>query len=176
MFGQAARSSGMYVAEQANFQRNSFVEDVVREAAQLHCLAIGDSDVINQAGTVADAVGTAVLNGLPDRFFSKALACVNGDIEILALNVVERVDMLFGRKPPSSPARSKPTTPRSRKSTASSAISSETSILRMAHMINPGEIPNSFWPALQPFQNRGDHLLMGQSRTGMKDRSEAGLE
>src|SRR5258708_39019066 len=99
MFGQTARSSGMYVAEQANFQRNSFIEDVLREAAQPYCFAIGDSDIINQTSAVADAVGTAILNGLPDRFFSKALAGANGDIEILSLNVVERVDMLFGRQP-----------------------------------------------------------------------------
>src|SRR5580704_3230430 len=39
----------------------------------------------------------AVLNGLPDGFFSESFAGVNGDVEILALDVVKRVDVFFGR-------------------------------------------------------------------------------
>src|SRR5260370_12936909 len=173
MFGQAARSSGMYVAEQANFQWNSFVEDVLREAAQLHCFAIGDSDVINQTSDVADAVGPAVLNGLPNRFFSKALAGVNGDIEILALNVVERVYVLLWRKPALFAGEIET------HNAALAKINREFSHLQrdvhIAHRAHDQARQNSEIPLapLQPFQNSVDHLLMGKPLTRMKDRSEA---
>src|SRR5207245_3107139 len=48
---------------------------------------------------VPDAVRSAVLNGLPNRFFSKPLAGMNGDVEILPLNIVESFHVLLGRKP-----------------------------------------------------------------------------
>ena len=99
MFGQAAGGACLHVAEQANFERNSFVENVLREVAQFHYFAVfGDRDVVDEARAVADAVCAAVLDGLPDGFFSKTFAGVNRDAEILALNVVKSVDVFFGRK------------------------------------------------------------------------------
>src|SRR4029077_15123970 len=47
MLGQAARSTSMDVAEQANLQRNPFVENVLREVTQFHCLAVRDGNVID---------------------------------------------------------------------------------------------------------------------------------
>src|SRR5882762_3253525 len=47
MRGQAACSPGMDVAEQANLQRNPFVENVLREVAQFHGLAVRDGNVID---------------------------------------------------------------------------------------------------------------------------------
>src|SRR5205823_13785807 len=44
MFGQAARSPRMDVAEKANLQRNSLVENVLPEVAQFHCLAVCDGN------------------------------------------------------------------------------------------------------------------------------------
>src|SRR5467141_2258068 len=40
MLGQAACSPRMDVAEEANLQRNPFVENVLREVAQFHCLSV----------------------------------------------------------------------------------------------------------------------------------------
>src|SRR5580693_4169365 len=98
MLGEAARGAGLHVAEQADFQRNSFVENVLRDVAQFDDFAVfGDGDVVDEAGAVADAVRAAVLNGLPDRFFSVTFAGVNGDAEILALNVVKSFDVFFWR-------------------------------------------------------------------------------
>src|SRR6202011_6298998 len=97
MLGQAACGPGMDVAEQANLQRNPFVENVLGEVAQFHCFAVRDGNVIDQACPVSDAVCSAVLNGLPNRFLSKALASVNSDVEILSLNIVKSVHVLFGR-------------------------------------------------------------------------------
>src|ERR1700751_3307947 len=44
---------------------------------------------------MSDSVGTAILNRLPDRFLAEPLARVNGDVEILALNIVKRVHVLL---------------------------------------------------------------------------------
>ena len=47
--------------------------------------------------SLSNAVRAAILNGLPDGLFSVAFACMDGDVEILALNVVESIDVFFGR-------------------------------------------------------------------------------
>jgi hypothetical protein len=98
MLGEAAGCASLDVAEQADFERDSFVENVLGEVAQLYNFAVfGDGDVFDEAGAVADAVGAAILDGLPDGLFAKAFACVNGDVEILPLDVMESVDMFLGR-------------------------------------------------------------------------------
>ena len=97
MLGEAARGTGVDVADQADFQRNSFVEDVLGEVPQFHHLSIGDGDVFDQTRTVSDPVRSAILNGLPDRFLAEAFAGMNGDIEILALDIVKRFDVFLGR-------------------------------------------------------------------------------
>src|SRR5580693_1457994 len=98
MLGQTARGSCLYVAEQANLQRNPFIQDILREVSQFHHLAVlRDRNVIDEPRSMPDAVRATVLNGLPNRFFSIPRAGVNGDVEILPLNVMKSVDMLFGR-------------------------------------------------------------------------------
>ena len=42
----------------------------------------------------------AILNGLPDRLFPVPLSGVNRDIEILTLNIVKSVNVLFRRVAP----------------------------------------------------------------------------
>ena len=46
---------------------------------------------------MTDAVRPAILDGLPDGFLPVALTGVDGNIEILALDVMERVHMFLGR-------------------------------------------------------------------------------
>src|SRR4029077_15214642 len=98
MLGQAACSSRVNVAEQANLKRNSFVENVLREVAQFHDFAVGNGNIINQSRTMPNAVRSAILDCLPNRFLSEPLAGVNRNIEILPLNIMKRVHMFFGRK------------------------------------------------------------------------------
>jgi hypothetical protein len=143
MLFEAAGRAGVDVADEANLEGGALVENILGDVAKFDGFAVDDGNVIDESGAVANAVRAAVLDGLPNRLFAESFASVNGDIEILALNVVEGVDVLLGGKPPSSPARLKPTTPRWRKSTASSAISSDTSILRMAQISKPEEMPKS---------------------------------
>src|SRR5580658_1686357 len=97
MFGQAGSGSGMDVADQAHLQRNSLVENVLREVTQFHCSPVRNSDVFNQARPVPDAMRSTILNGLPNRFLAIALAGMNRDIEIHSLNVVKSVHMLLRR-------------------------------------------------------------------------------
>src|ERR1700730_14902174 len=87
----------MDVADEANLQRNALVENVLRQVAQFHSPAVHNGDVVDQSRSVSDPMRPAVLNCLPDRFLAIAFAGVNRDIEILALNIVKSVNMLFGR-------------------------------------------------------------------------------
>src|SRR5258708_26413198 len=87
----------MDVADEANLQRNALVENVLSQIAQLHCPAVHDRDVVDQARSVSDPMRPAVLNCLPDRFLAIAFAGVNRNIEILPLNVMESVNVLLGR-------------------------------------------------------------------------------
>src|SRR6266436_5515083 len=87
----------MDVADEANLQRNALVENVLCQIAQLHSPTVHDRDVVDQARSMADPMRPAILNRLPDRFLAIAFAGVNRNIEILPLNVVKRVNVLFGR-------------------------------------------------------------------------------
>ena len=91
-----------------------------------------DGDVVDDAHAVAEPVGTAPLDGLPDRRQPERLSRVDGEVGVLALEVLERVEVTRGRKPASAPAMSKPATPLSRHATDSSAISRERAWWRMA--------------------------------------------
>ena len=64
--------------------------------AQLHPLPVRHRDVVNQPRPMPDAVRPAILDGLPDGFLPVALAGVDGNIEILALDVMEGVHMFLG--------------------------------------------------------------------------------
>src|ERR1700680_2183012 len=97
MFRQRARGPGVDIADETDFQWDSLVQDVLREVAQFNRLPVGHGDVINEPGSVPDAVRAAILDALPDGFFSQAFAGMNGDVEILALNIVEGLDVLLGR-------------------------------------------------------------------------------
>src|SRR6266478_761700 len=87
----------MDVADEANLQRNALVENVLRQIAQLHGPAVHNRDVVDQARSVSDPMRPAVLNRLPNRFLAVALTRVNRNIEILPLNVVKSVHVLFRR-------------------------------------------------------------------------------
>src|SRR6202140_3249125 len=89
----------MDVADEANLQRNAFVGNVLSQIAQLHGPPLDGRDVVDQPRSVSDPMRPAVLNCLPDRFLAVAFAGVNRNIEILPLNVVKSVNVLFGRIP-----------------------------------------------------------------------------
>ena len=61
------------------------------------------------------------------------------------------------------------TTPRARKSTASSAISSDSSDPH-GKIISPDAIPGNLYDPFQAPQDRRNNLLMGESHLVVKDR------
>ena len=79
----------------------------------------------------------------------------------------------FGGNPPSSPARSNPTTPRSRKSTASSAISCRQ--LHVPHGADDQAVldPELVLSALETLQHGVHHIVPMQALAGMEDRGKA---
>ena len=99
---------------------------------------------------MADAVRAAPLDRLPDALLAEGLAGMDGDVEVLPLDVVERIDMLLGRDTALLAGEVEPHDAPLRKSTASSAISSERFMFRMAQMIRPNSTPKSFFPRSRP--------------------------
>ena len=96
-------------------------------------LAVGSAvDVVDDPHAVAEPLGAAALQRLPDRRQPEAFAGVDRDVEVLPLHVLEGVEVTVGGLPASAPAMSKPTTPSSRWRTASSAISSDRAAVRIA--------------------------------------------
>src|SRR5438046_1022100 len=176
MFQQAGRGAGVHIADEADLQRDTFIENVLCQIAQLHRLALRNGYIVDQAGAMADAMRSTVLNGLPDGLFSVAFACMDGDVEILALNVVESIDVFFGRVAAFFTGKIE---------THYAALPEIDGELRhlqrhihVAHSADnqSGRHPEVFTAPLQSLQYSRDHLLMGQSLTGMKYRRETGFK
>ena len=58
---------------------------------------VADGDVVDDAYAVPEAVGAAPLEGLPDRRRAEGLAGVDGEVRVLALEVLEGVEVAGGR-------------------------------------------------------------------------------
>ena len=101
-------------------------------------------DVFGDAHTVAEAQRVAVDERAADALEPVGLARVHGRREAVALQQVERLALGAAGNPASGPAMSKPTTPRSRWRSASSAISVPRSRWRIALTSWPTRMP---WPA-----------------------------
>src|SRR5580700_3748174 len=121
-------------------------------------------------------MSAAVLNGLPDGFLAKTFARVNGNVEILPLNVVKRVHMLLRRISALFTGQVK-----SHDSTLTKIHSKLGHLERhihVAHRANDQARRDSkvLSPLLQALQHSGNHLLMSQSVSSVKQGSEPRLE
>jgi len=87
---------GVDVARGAEFEGNATVAHEGGEAAELF-VAGRTADVVDDANTMAEALGAAELHGLPDARQSEGLTGVNGGVEVLALDEVEGLEMSGGR-------------------------------------------------------------------------------
>src|SRR5207302_2658957 len=73
----------------AKFQGDALVADVGCQRSELHhrcsprAANVGDRHVLDEPDTVADAMGTAVLQRLPYRRRPERLACMDRDREVL---------------------------------------------------------------------------------------------
>ena len=79
-------SSGMRLSRTYEARRPSFDRAVV-----------GDLDVVDDAHPVAEPVGAAPLEGLPDGGQPERLARVDGEVVVLPLEVLEGVQVAGGR-------------------------------------------------------------------------------
>ena len=63
---KAARSARMDVAQQADFQWNTLVENILRKFTQLYDLAICDRNIVDQPCPMTDSMRSAILDSLPN--------------------------------------------------------------------------------------------------------------
>src|SRR5580704_3961612 len=82
--------AGLHVGGGAHLQRDAPVPDVAGQAAERGAAVAGHPDVVDDPDAVAEALGAAPLHGLPDRGQAEALAGVDGDVEVLPGDELER--------------------------------------------------------------------------------------
>src|SRR5207245_6781928 len=79
-------------------ERDPAVENE-RGAAAEYGLPVGiEGDVVDDPDPVAEALGTAELDGLPDGWQPEGLAGVDRDVEVLVADLVERLEVAGRRK------------------------------------------------------------------------------
>ena len=97
MLGDRRGGPGLDVGGRAHLERDPLVADVRREPAELDAPVLGHGDVVDDPDAVTEPVGAAPLDRLPDRRQAERLAGVDGEVEVLALEVLERVEVPGGR-------------------------------------------------------------------------------
>jgi hypothetical protein len=83
----------------AHLERHAAVPHERGEATQLHRAVVPDPDVVDDPDAVTESLGTAELERLPDRREAERFAGVDGDVEVLAADDVERVEVAGGPVP-----------------------------------------------------------------------------
>ena len=91
------RGAGLHVGVRAHLERDPHVPDVRRQPAELDGAVVVDGDVVDDPDAVAQPGGAAPLDGLPDRRQPERLAGVDGEVRVLALEVLEGVEVPGGR-------------------------------------------------------------------------------
>ena len=93
MVRDRSRGARVHVRARAHLERHAPVADERRQPAKLHRAVIADVDVVDDADAVAQPLGAAELERLPDRRETERLAGVDRDVEVLATNAVEGVEV-----------------------------------------------------------------------------------
>ena len=83
------RRPGVHVGRWAELKGDATVPDEGGQSAQVGLVVCVGRDVIHDSHAVAQTFGTAVLHGLPDRRRAERLAGVDGEVEVLPLQVLE---------------------------------------------------------------------------------------
>ncbi len=89
----AGHGVGVQVGRRAHLQRDAAVAHVGGEPAEHRVRRVGQVDVVDDAHAVAEPVGAAALDGLPDRRQPECLAGVDGEVRVLAAQVLERLEV-----------------------------------------------------------------------------------
>ena len=98
MLGDARRRTGHHVRGRAEFQWDTPIADVGGQRAQ-PVGAVGASlDVVDDAHPMAESVGAAPLDRLPDAGKPEGLARVDREVRVLSAEVLERIEVPGGRE------------------------------------------------------------------------------
>ncbi len=85
--------AGLHVRGRAHLQRDPAVADVGGQPPEPDHALLADLDVVRDADAVPQSLSAAPLHGLPDRRQPEPLAGVDRDVEVLPLEVLERVQV-----------------------------------------------------------------------------------
>ncbi len=77
----------------AHLERHPTVAHERGEATQLHDAVVADRDVVHDPDAVAQALGAAELERFPDGRQPEQFTGVDGDVEVLAPDEIERIEM-----------------------------------------------------------------------------------
>ena len=97
VLGDRRGGAGLHVGVRAHLERDPLVADVRRQPAERRRAVVVDRDVVDDPDAVAEPVGAAPLDRLPDRRQPERLAGVDREVGVLALEVLERVEVPGGR-------------------------------------------------------------------------------
>src|SRR6267154_4625985 len=125
---------------------------------------------------MSDAMRSAVLNGLPNRFLPEPFASMNGDVEILPLNIVKSFHVLLRRKPAFLTSQIESHNPAVAK--VNGELGHFQGNIHIAHGADdqPGRNSKILSAPLQACEHGGDNLLVAQSLTSVKNRGKASLK
>ena len=95
------RGPGVNIRSRAQLERHPPVADERGETPEVHRAVLADLDVIDDPDAMAEALGAGELEGLPDRGQAERFPGMDRDVEVLAADVVERVQVAASADSPS---------------------------------------------------------------------------
>ena len=87
----------VYIAGKTNFEWNTLVEYILSKCSHTHHFTFLHTHIFDKPRCMSDAMCTAPLNCLPNGFFSKRLTCMDGNVKIFPLDVLECIHMFLWR-------------------------------------------------------------------------------
>src|SRR6266404_5460509 len=125
---------------------------------------------------MSDAVLSALLKSMPNRFLPEPFASMNGDVEILPLNIVKGFHVLFGRKPALLTSQIESHNPALAK--VNRELGHFQGNIHIAHRADdqPGRNSKVLSAPLQAGEHGGDNLLVAQSFPSVKNWGKASLK
>src|ERR1700682_3276245 len=93
----AGRRPGVHIGCRAHLEADAPVPYEPGQPAQLDGPVLGDRDVVDDAHAVPQPLRAAPLDGLPDRRQGEGFSRMDGDVEVLASDVLERIEVARGR-------------------------------------------------------------------------------
>jgi len=151
------------------------IENVAGQRPEFEGAIRADGDVVEEAGSMTQTMGAAVLQGLPDGVGAVGFAGVDGNGEVGALDGMEGCDMFFGRVAVFAPGEVKAddatVTP------ADGELGRFERVAAIAHGANDeprgdAVIAGAFFKACD---DGGNDFILSESIGGMIDGSEADL-